>query len=62
MISKIERTSRRTCEVTLKDGTVLKLRGSNDVDEDNKGIFVETDDGDLEELDWDDFEMIVFKD
>jgi hypothetical protein len=61
LIRSIERLSRRGCKVTLTDGTVLKLRGSNDVDEDNKGIFIETADGDLEELDWDDFELIVFK-
>lgn len=61
-IASIERASRRGCTVTLKDGTVLKLRGSNDVDDDNKGIFVETEDGEVEELDWDDFEKVVFKD
>jgi hypothetical protein len=38
----------------------FELRGSNDVDEDNKGVFVETDEGDLEELDWDDFEKVEF--
>ncbi|HUU45356.1 MAG TPA: hypothetical protein VM118_06445 [Acidobacteriota bacterium] len=61
-IARIERQSRRSCTVTLKDGTKIRLSGSNDVDEDNKGIFIETVDGDLEEMDWDDFEVVVFKD
>ena len=60
-IKKIERRSSRSSKVTLRDGTVVELRGSNDVDDDNKGIFVETTDGDLVELDWDEFEVLEFE-
>ena len=59
-IASIKRLSRRGCQVTLRNGMSFELRGSNDVDEDNKGVFVETDEGDLEELDWDDFEKVEF--
>jgi hypothetical protein len=60
-IAKIERHSGRAARVTLRDGTVLKLRDSNDVDDGNKGIFVETAKDETEEVDWDDFEKITFE-
>lgn len=47
-------------EVRLLDGRVLELEGSNDVDEDNKGIYVTLDDGDVVRIDWWDFREVVF--
>jgi len=58
-IKSIERSSSRSSLVTLLDGRSLKLRDSNDVDRDNKGIFV--DDGDdIMLIDWDEFEKVEF--
>lgn len=61
-IEKIEKNSRRGSEVTLRDGRVFRLRDSNDIDDDNKGIIVLVD-GDKDDevfIDWDDFESAVF--
>jgi hypothetical protein len=60
-IASIERRSGRSAIVTLRDGTELTLRGSNDVNDENKGVFVESEDGDLVELDWDEFDSVTFK-
>ena len=46
--------------VTVHDGRTFRLRGSNDVDEDNKGIFITQDDGEEIEVEWDDFERVTF--
>lgn len=40
-IRSIERRGRSSSSVTLKDGRTLVLRGTNDVDGDNRGIFVD---------------------
>ncbi len=58
-IKSIEKASRRSSRVTLKDGRTFKLRGSNDVDNDNKGIFI-FDKGDEVYVDWEDFDMVEF--
>jgi hypothetical protein len=60
-IAEIEKLSSRSCRVTMRTGNSFKLSGSNDVNDENKGIFVITDDGDEIELDWYDFERVVFK-
>ncbi len=60
LIKEIEKKGYRSCVVTVQDGRTFRLRGSNDVDEDNKGIFVLPDDGDEVEIDWDDFEKLTF--
>ncbi len=60
-IATIAHHSRRSAEVTLHNGDVLILSGSNDVDRDNKGIVIEMDDGDEVELDWYDFDIVEFK-
>ena len=60
-IAKIERHSGRAARVTLRNGTVIRLRGSNDVDDENKGIFVETARDETEEVDWDEFEKITLE-
>lgn len=61
LIKSIERQSSRGSIVTLKDGRVLKMRDSNDVDDDNNGIFITLDDGDVVELDWYEFDRVDFK-
>jgi hypothetical protein len=60
-IAEIEKVSSRACRVTTKSGNRFKLSGSNDVNDENKGIFVTTEDGDEVELDWYDFDKVVFK-
>ncbi len=47
-------------EVQLLDGRVLQLEGSNDVDEDNKGIYVTSEDGETVRIDWWDFREVEF--
>ncbi|MEZ4698749.1 MAG: hypothetical protein R2834_00345 [Rhodothermales bacterium] len=59
-IRSIERLSSREAEVTLLDGRRFELRGSNDVDSDNDGIFIIDDAGDEVRLSWQDFERVVF--
>lgn len=59
-IRSIEKISRRGSEVTLSDGRVFRLRGSNDVDGDNKGVYVILADGDEVRVDWDDFASVAF--
>jgi len=59
MIKSIEKISSRTSLITLKDGRSFKLRGSNDVDRDNKGIII-VDNRDEIVVDWEDFEMLEF--
>jgi len=47
-------------EVTLKNGKKFRLEDSNDVNEDNKGIFVEDQGGNEIKIEWDDFRKIEF--
>lgn len=60
LIQKIEKNNYRSSDVTISDGRVFRLRGSNDVDEDNKGVFIKTDDGEWVEVDWYDFARVEF--
>ncbi|MEW5796582.1 MAG: hypothetical protein AB1772_09495 [Candidatus Zixiibacteriota bacterium] len=60
LIKQIEKNSGRSSDVTVSDGRVFRLRGSNDVDEDNKGIIVTAADGDEEYIDWEEFSRVVF--
>lgn len=59
-IAEIHKKGSRSAIVILRDGREFRLRGSNDVDEDNKGIFIEVGSGDEEEIYWDDFVKVVF--
>ena len=59
-IKQIEKNSRRTCGVTILDGRVFRLGGSNDVDDDNKGIIITQADGRDTYVDWEDFSRVVF--
>jgi hypothetical protein len=60
-IASIEKSSQRGATVTVKNGGSYLLRGSNDVDEDNKGILITSDNGKTEEVDWYDFAKLVVK-
>jgi hypothetical protein len=54
-LRSIRRAGSWGSEVTLLDGRTLELEGSNDVDEDNKGIFIILDDGETVLIPWRDF-------
>ncbi|HKK20355.1 MAG TPA: hypothetical protein VJ983_02705, partial [candidate division Zixibacteria bacterium] len=60
LVKLIEKRSYRSSDVTTLDGRTFRLRGSNDVDEDNKGIFIQTGSGDEVEVDWEDFAKVEF--
>ncbi len=60
-IESIEHASSRGSLVTLKDGRTFRLRNSNDVDANNKGIIVTNGDDEII-IDWEDFDMIKFQD
>ena len=60
LIESIEKKSRRTALVTVKDGRTFRLRGSNDVDQDNKGIFITLANGDVEVVEWEEFDRVEF--
>lgn len=61
-IARIERGERRGAHVTLRDGRTFHLDDSNDVDWDNKGIFVRPDGGDgpVRFVTWDEFRAVRF--
>lgn len=59
-IKSIERRSHRSANVELWDGRRFRLSGSNDVDDDNKGIFVITDNGDKVMVEWDELNRVEF--
>jgi len=59
-IKSIEKDSRRGSTVTLKDGREFRLRDSNDIDDDNKGIIIYTGDEEVF-IDWDNFERLELK-
>ena len=44
-----------------KDGREFVMRDSNDVNDENKGIFIELDDGEMVMLEWDEFERVEFQ-
>jgi hypothetical protein len=60
-ISSIRRKGCCSSIITLWDGHEFKVNGSNDVDDENKGIFVILDSGEEIEIDWDDFDYVEFK-
>ena len=59
-IASIERRGYSTSIVTLRDGRRFELGESNDVDEDNKGVYIERADGGLVLVPWDNFRSVVF--
>jgi hypothetical protein len=60
LVKKIEKNTGRSSEVTVSDGRVFRLRGSNDIDEDNKGVIVTQSKGDEVFVDWEDFKSAEF--
>ncbi len=60
LVKSVEKISSRTSKVTLKDGRTFKLRNSNDIDSDNRGIFI-TDKGREEMVEWDEFRRVEFR-
>ena len=61
-IRSIERRDRRSSKVVLKDGTEMVLSGTNDVNDDIRGIHVEDARFGRVEVGWDEFERVVFSD
>ncbi|HSR42699.1 MAG TPA: hypothetical protein VLL48_11015, partial [Longimicrobiales bacterium] len=60
-VARIRRLEPSGVEVTLRDGRILELRGSNDVNRDNKGIFVVPDAGPTVVVEWADLREVVFE-
>ncbi len=60
LIQSIERKTMRSVAITLRDGRSFDMRGSNDVNDRNKGIFVRTDEDELVLVEWEDFAAVVF--
>jgi len=60
-VRSIRREDARGARVTLLDGRAFDLEGSNDVDGDNKGIFVTPDDGGTVMIPWRDFREATFR-
>lgn len=61
-IRSIKRLSSRACQVTLKDGRKFELRGTNDVNDDNRGIYVQDDRYGKIEVNWDEFREVIYED
>lgn len=59
-IKEIKPSGFNASVVTTWDGRSFKLRGSNDVDNDNNGIFVTASDGKEFEIEWDEVERVEF--
>ncbi|MCH8962662.1 MAG: efflux RND transporter permease subunit, partial [Bacteroidetes bacterium] len=60
LIRTIERVSSQAALVTLFDGRAFELRGTNDVNHQNGGIYIVSKDGDVR-VDWDDFDQVRFE-
>jgi len=61
-IRSIERRSRSSSRVVLRDGRELVLDGTNDVDDDNRGIFVDDPRYGRVEVSWDSFDRLEVQD
>lgn len=59
-IREIRRRGFSGAIVTVNDGREFQLRDSNDIDDDNKGIYIVTEDGDDIVVDWENFDRIEF--
>lgn len=60
-VASIEPVSRSSSRVTLRDGRTFELEGSNDVDDGNKGVFVELQDGTIELVRWEELDRVDFE-
>lgn len=61
-IASIEREGFSRSIVELKSGRELELRGSNDVNDSNKGIIVTVEGFGRVDMDWEDFDRVTFTD
>lgn len=61
-VARIEKRSPEGARVTLRDGRTLELEGSNDVNRDNKGIFVTPAGGETVMVSWRSLGEVVFDD
>ncbi|KPL19279.1 MAG: hypothetical protein AMJ92_03815 [candidate division Zixibacteria bacterium SM23_81] len=59
-IESIQKRSNSSAKVGLKSGRSLELTGTCDVNDKNRGIFIEEGTGQVIELDWDEFDRVVF--
>jgi len=59
-IKEIKPVGFNAATVTLWDGRSFKLRGSNDVDDDNRGIYVKTSEGKEIEIEWGELDRVEF--
>ncbi len=59
-IRSIERRGRSSSIVELTDGQRLRLRGTNDVDADNRGVMIEDPRFGRVTVDWMDFDRVIF--
>jgi len=59
-IARIDKLHGSGVEVMLRDGRTFDVEGSNDVDDDNEGIFVTQADGSTVLVRWEDFDSVVF--
>ena len=60
-ISKIKKVSRGS-QITTKSGRSFKLKGSNDVNDDNRGIIVNIPGQGRIDIPWDEFDEVTFSD
>lgn len=60
-ISSIEHSTRQGAILHLRNGSMLELRDSNDVDEGNKGILVTDESGSTRQFSWDEFQSLVLE-
>ncbi len=61
LIRSIEKASPDSSAVTLTDGRSFELTGSNDVGQDNKGIYITADNGEVTAVAWKDFRRVEFQ-
>jgi len=61
-IASIKRDGYSRSLVRLKSGRELELRGSNDVNDENRGIIVNVDGFGRVDIEWEDFDSVTFKD
>ena len=61
-IRSIERDGRSASDITLRDGRKLNVSGTNDVDDDNRGILVEDERFGRVEIPWMSFRKVTFDD
>jgi hypothetical protein len=59
-VESIQKRSSSSAKLRLKSGRSLELTGTCDVNDENRGIFIEADTGEIIRLEWDEFDRVVF--